>query len=355
MASYGRPIGEEDVAYKLPSGLPDEYRALRTALMEWRTDSLKLEVGRISSAILTEEKSIRPFVPDTPPVPPYAHVAHSTPSSTPLQPQFEGRRFERRRDPYAKCTFCKSNGHYEAACFLKFPELHPNHPNHRPEPNDRPIPAAQTPAQAAAVVHHDPPAPDKPLQELMPKSEYNYTSSTLANVGNGSLDWLLDSGCSAHYTKWPRCYREYRTLKKPIPVGTGGGTILGLATGVVPLDLECGTVLLAGVIFTPTLNTNCNMLSITLLDSLGFSTLFSDGRAYITRRADNVLWATGTQRGASLYFLDLISTTSGKFKPDSEASLVDRPRYQSAIGCLLYLSIGSRPDITFAGTICLCP
>lgn len=104
-------------------------------------------MGRISSAILTEEKSIRPFVPDTPPVPPYVHVAHSTPSSTPLQPQFEGRRFERRRDPYAKCTFCKSNGHYEATCFLKFPELHPNHPNHRPrlsELNDRPIPAAQT-------------------------------------------------------------------------------------------------------------------------------------------------------------------------------------------------------------------
>ena len=79
-----------------------------------------------------------------------------------------------------------------------------------------------------------------------------------------------------------------------------------------------------------------------------FPLFFSDGRAYITRRADNVLWATGTQRGASLYFLDLIPTTSGKFKPDSEASLVDRPRYQSAIGCLLYLSIGSRPDITFA-------
>ena len=37
------------------------------------------------------------------------------------------------------------------------------------------------------------------------------------------------------------------------------------------------------------------MLSITLLDKQGFSTLFADGRAYITRRVDNVLWATGSK------------------------------------------------------------
>ena len=308
--TYVRPVGDEDIAYKLLSGLLDEYRALRTALMAWRTDTSKLDVIRISSAILIEEKSIRSTdtSPTTSAPSSFAHIAHSStapassvnvsPHSLSIQPQFAPsqfpsqfpfqfppqfpsytpRRFERRRNPFARCTFCRSNGHYETTCFLKFPELRPHHPHYPPRSSTSadhpstsadsvaslPNPPAASPAiphpappkqETAAFLLQDPPHPDvvpNPLLELAPKFEYNYSSASIDNVGHGSMDWLLDSGCSAHYTKWTRCFREFCSLKKPITVGTGGGNILGWAAGSVPLDISCGTVLLENIIFTPT-------------------------------------------------------------------------------------------------------
>lgn len=65
LALYNHPVGQEDVAYRLFSGLPDEFRPLRTALMAMGTDSHRLGVTRESSAILTEEKSIRPLFDTT--------------------------------------------------------------------------------------------------------------------------------------------------------------------------------------------------------------------------------------------------------------------------------------------------
>ena len=102
---------------------PDEYRAFRTTLMAWRTDTSKLDVIPISLAILTEEKSIRPLdtslIVSTPSPFAHAHVAHSLAGPTPpingplpplsihtqlapsQSPSYPPRRFERRRDPCA--------------------------------------------------------------------------------------------------------------------------------------------------------------------------------------------------------------------------------------------------------------
>ena len=296
--------------------------------MAIRSDTNKLDVSCVTSAILNEEKSIRPALVE-PPAPHFqAHVAHPGPNPTltplPSTPSSSNspRAYPpcRRRDPYAVCSFCRMNGHYEQTCFLRYTEKHPYYPNYRPpsanSPNSR-SPATsdkQGGSVAANVVHPDSSteihSPEtSPELKLVPKFEYNY-SSTLAEVGNGPLDWLLDSGCSAHFTKWRSCYREFQLLKKPISVGTGGGKIQGWATGVVPLDVESGSCTLDNVIFTPTLHTNCNMLSVTLLDTQGYSCSFADGRAFLTRRSDNVLWPTGTRRSNNLYFLDLIPTPS---------------------------------------------
>ena len=93
LALYNRPVDQEDIAYRLLSGLPDEFRPLRTALMAMRTDSHRLDVTRVSSAILTQEKSIRLQVDSTPSHHLQAHVSlPAVTHSHTLEPQFSRQR-----------------------------------------------------------------------------------------------------------------------------------------------------------------------------------------------------------------------------------------------------------------------
>ena len=116
---------------------------------------------------------------------------------------------------------------------------------------------------------------------------------------------MLDSGCSTHYIKWKECYSSFDTLKSPIPVSTGSTVLNAYAVGIVPILIQCGHIDLQNVLYVPDLITNCNMMSISRLDREGFTTQFVQGCAYITRRCNNILWATGTLReDINLYFVD---------------------------------------------------
>ena len=58
LSNAGKIMDEEDIAYKLLSSLPEQYRPLRTALMALRSDAQPLTITRVSAAILMEERSI---------------------------------------------------------------------------------------------------------------------------------------------------------------------------------------------------------------------------------------------------------------------------------------------------------
>ena len=356
----GRPISDEDVAYHLLFGLPDDYRHLRTSLISHRSDK-GLLTSTVIPAILSEERLIINLLrhSSNPPtdIPhnqhsydspsrirssAYASSSNRTQSSSPglsstldSGPQ-RNRRFQNayRRHPYRSdrndndsgdrppsCNFCLGYNHVEVDCFLKFPEKHPNHPvNRRPRtPQDRSFVDKKPPSSSAADI----PAPLSPSPERGESSshvhltpitapeekklqfEYNYFSGP-PGIGNGPLDWMLDSGTTSHFVKWRDQFRSFDIPPRPIKIDTAAGpaSLMGYAVGIVPLTVESGDIILQNVIYTPHLHTNCNLLSMAALDANGFSVTFSNQKAFITRRSDNVLWATGSLR-SHLYFLDV--------------------------------------------------
>lgn len=254
LAAAGRPLDPEDVAYKLLSGLPDEYRPLRTALMAMRTDDVKLDIVRVSGAILSEERTIPSNPTPTPSASRSHEHAHTTTTATssttptPLNPvtrnrggseRSRGRSY--RREPYSsiQCSFCKKDRHSEDMCFLKYPHKHPAYP-------DYVNPESTVATNTAAVMHNT-----GKKDEKEPKWEYSYAApalegleSDLVDVGDGPQDWMLDSGCSTHHTKWTEVFRSFVSTPKPIIVKTGGGTLHGIARGEVPLNVECGEIIL---------------------------------------------------------------------------------------------------------------
>ena len=56
LATTGRPLANEDIAYRLLFGLPEDYRQLRTSIISNRTDDHILSTIRIIPAILSEER-----------------------------------------------------------------------------------------------------------------------------------------------------------------------------------------------------------------------------------------------------------------------------------------------------------
>ena len=154
--------------------------------------------------------------------------------------------------------------------------------------------------------NHVQPGPSPPEDSKL-RFEYSYYSGPTAGVGNGHLDWMLDSGTTSHFVKWKDQFQSFSVRNPPIQIDTAAGpsSLTGFAVGDVPLSVASGLVLLRNVIYTPHLHTNCNLLSMTALDSEGFSITFSNQKAYITRRSDNLLWATGSLR-SNLYFLDTL-------------------------------------------------
>ena len=139
--------------------------------------------------------------------------------------------------------------------------------------------------------------------------EYSYYSGP--GVGESRLDWMLDSGTTLHFVKWKDQFQSFTVQDPPIKIDTAAGpsSLVGFATIDVPLSVASGLILLRNVIYIPHLHTNCNVLSMTALDSECFCITCSNQKAYITRRSDNLLWATGSLR-SNLYFLDTLPRPS---------------------------------------------
>ena len=115
--------------------------------------------------------------------------------------------------------------------------------------------------------------------------------------------WRLHSTTS-HFAKWKHLYQFFNIIP-PSNIDTAGSSSLtGQAIGSIPLSVEFVEIMLTKVIYAPQLHTNCNLLSMPALDADGLDIKFSDRKAFITRRCDNILWATGSLRANSLYFLD---------------------------------------------------
>ena len=198
---------------------------------------------------------------------------------------------------------------------MKFPEKHPNHPvNRRPRsPNNIPIAKPQpnssdTNKSSGNEVSHHAQVSSTPPSEDAPKLRFDYSYySGPPGVGNGRLDWMLDSGTTSHFVKWKDQFQSFTVKDPPIRIDTAAGpsSLTGFAIGDVPLTVASGPILLRNVIYTPHLHTNCNLLSMAALDSEGFTVTFSEKKAFITRRSDNLLWATGSLR-SNLYFLDAL-------------------------------------------------
>ena len=115
--------------------------------------------------------------------------------------------------------------------------------------------------------------------------------------------WRLHSTTS-HFAKWKHHYQFINIIPPSISDTAGSSSLTGQAIGSIPLSVEFVEITLTKVIYAPQLHTNCNLLSMPALDADGLDIKFSDRKAFITHRCDNILWATGSLRANSLYFLD---------------------------------------------------
>ena len=331
-------------------GLTDDFRPLRTSLLASRSDINNLSTSRVIPAILSEERHILNMSKRTLTNPPSDSIRHgshtaaasasapTTPASLIPQLQATGpertrRTYDSRQHPYYRnsrpcCAFCLGFNHSE----VQSSQSPATSSNATPLASLAPTSSLESRIPPSLESRIAPPPPRSLESRISLPSSESANHATIMNptnsiadsslrfaysyyagppgVGSGCGDWMLDSGTTSHFIKWKHLYRFFN-LTPPIPIDTAGSSSLtGQAIGSVPLFVEVGEVILANVIYATHLHTNCNLLSMAALDADGLDITFSNRKAFITRRCDNVLWATGSLRTNSLYFFDTLPSES---------------------------------------------
>ena len=108
--------------------------------------------------------------------------------------------------------------------------------------------------------------------------------------------WLIDSGCSNHYTATKHILSDYADIK-PVQILTGKGHVLAQGCGSITLHTSLGTPRLNDVMWVPHLAGNNNLLSIPQLVRRGCDIAISDRTCLITDRHSKQQFLTGTFDG----------------------------------------------------------
>ena len=115
--------------------------------------------------------------------------------------------------------------------------------------------------------------------------------------------WLIDSGCSNHYTATKHALANYRELAS-IKILTGKGFITAKGIGDITLHTSLGTRQLTDVMWVPELAGSNNLLSIPQLVCKGCSVVMNENKCEITASKARQLFLTGTFNGKG-YYVDM--------------------------------------------------
>src|SRR5271155_207728 len=149
------------------------------------------------------------------------------------------------------CNHCNRQGHKEAQCWIKHPELKPEK-SRKDEKNERPKFA------------------------LMATT----TSDAARKRQSGPHIWYTDSGASDHFSPHRELFETFRKLEEPIYIETADGTVTGTGMGTITVIViggdESETELqLNNVIYAP--NMSSNLFSLMAAYDKGFETRITPG------------------------------------------------------------------------------
>ena len=146
-----------------------------------------------------------------------------------------------------KCNHCKRQGHKEAQCWIKHPELRPENRGKRDD------------------------GAEKPKYAMM---------GTVTKRKSDPQIWFTDSGASDHFTPHRELFETYRELEGPIYITTAEGTAVGIGIGTITVTVlgkdDTETELqLHDVIYAPTMSSN--LFSLNAAYDKGFETRMTPG------------------------------------------------------------------------------
>ena len=124
---------------------------------------------------------------------------------------------------------------------------------------------------------------------------------------------MLDSGCIKHISNNLTNFSEHKPFATPSfatladAAKTSMSTLSsGKVTGIIEVSGKALTVQLDNVLYCPSIA--YRLISVSALDSKGFTTVFSDGEARITKK--NATIGTGTLKGGQYWLGITLPTTS---------------------------------------------
>ena len=211
MSGARMTIGEDDVVLQLLGGLPSEYDATVSPMVE---AGKELRFDAAALKLIRAEKLRALRAEDQPNADSRALLAdrkQRTDSQQQQQKRFKG-----------KCNYCKKIGHKAAECWKK-------------QQDEK---KKQQPQQPAALL----------------------ATALLATrrTGPPSTGWVLDSGCTEHMTPDASMLESYRPLQQPGWVRIGDDTLLqavGKGTARMQAASEGRQITLDGVLVVPDLST----------------------------------------------------------------------------------------------------
>src|SRR5277367_2465981 len=149
------------------------------------------------------------------------------------------------------CNHCNRQGHKEAQCWTKHPELKPEK-SRKDEKSERPKFALMATTTSAAI----------------PKRQ------------SGPHTWYTDSRASDHFSPHKELFETFRKLEEPIYIETADGTVTGTGMGTITVTVMGGDELetelqLNNVIYAP--NMSSNLFSLMAAYDKGFETRITPG------------------------------------------------------------------------------
>ena len=112
--------------------------------------------------------------------------------------------------------------------------------------------------------------------------------------------WLMDSGCSSHYTVSRHILSDFSPIT-PIDIVTGNGRITAQGIGSVTIHSSLATRKLSDVLWVPALAGSHHLLSIPQLIRKGCSIVMNDKCCEITDNSSRQLFLTGSFEGNGFY------------------------------------------------------
>src|SRR5277367_3228690 len=149
------------------------------------------------------------------------------------------------------CNHCNRQGHKEAQCWTKHPELKPEK-SRRDDRNERPKFAMMATSLNATV----------PKRQSDPHI------------------WFTDSGASDHFSPHRNLFETFHKLDKPTVIETAEGTAIGTGIGTITLTVMGGDDMeaelqLNNVVYAP--NMSSNLFSLTAAYDRGYETRITPG------------------------------------------------------------------------------